>query len=131
MNIYAQIKARLTAYTAVSNLVSTRHYPNYLPQNPIYPAIKYQEISEADAVTGSAELFWVRYQFDCYGATYVSAVSLADAVNDCFKEWGNPGGTPAIMQCRPAGLIDNYDSETTPNGIHRVIRDYQFLILDT
>jgi len=130
MNIYPQIKTRLAAHSAVSSKIGARAYPQYLPQKPTYPALQYSQVSEADAVEGSAELFWVRYQFDCYATTYVGAAVLADSLNDCFKEWANPGGTPAIIQCRPAGLIDDFDPDTTENGIHRIIRDFQFLIFD-
>ena len=128
MNIGAQLYTYLTQVgTATATLVSARVYPNYLPQNPTYPALRYQEISQPDYGNGSIELFEPRYQFDCFATTYAAAAGLADAVQDDLRNWGNPAGTPAVVNARDVGRLDDYDPDT---DVHRIIVDVQFLICD-
>jgi hypothetical protein len=121
MNIGEQIYARLTTYTAVSNLLAMRVYANVLPDNPTYPAACYQQISEAEPHEGDLPTFDVRYQIDCYGRKYEYAAPLADAVQLALHDWGNLAGTPAIINVRRAGRFDAWDQATKS---HRVSCDF-------
>lgn len=69
---------------AVSAIVGSRIYPDLLPQNVIYPAIRLQRISTARSefrtLTGVAGYARPRFQVDCYSLSRSGAVALAQAV---------------------------------------------------
>jgi len=127
MNIYDAVRDELVANAAVAAIVSTRIYANLLPQKPTLPAISYQQISQADASEGSAELFVARYQVNCYATKYMAAAALADAVVDALRDWGDLSVAPAVIQTRDVSRLDDYDEATET---HRVILDFLFWICD-
>ena len=62
--------------------ITTRVYPNYIPQSPTWPLIVYQKISgprdhDINGPTGKAH---PRFQLESWAKTYDGAKSLANAV---------------------------------------------------
>lgn len=118
---------RLAATSTVTTLVSTRMYPNHLPQNRTrdfaanvrLPAIVYQQISNPEASAGSLELYEPRVQFDCWGRTYLEAGNLADAVVASLHGWRS--NVNNILNVRLANRLDDYDPDIDS---HRVILDF-------
>jgi hypothetical protein len=110
----------LSGDATVVALVSTRIYPNKMPEGPRpagFKAIVFSVISDVptNAVTGSAanRLRAARVQVDCYAKEYDDAEAVAEAVD-------------AVMTA-PAGLAgwrevsrDLYDDEAE---LHRVSMD--------
>lgn len=69
-------------YNALQGLVAGRCYPNTLPQQPTYPAIAYQLVSEAPAasITQLARFTDFHFQITIHAADYATAVSLRSSV---------------------------------------------------
>ena len=69
---------------AVAAIVGTRVYPDVLPQNAVYPSIRYQRIStprsQYRTLDGRASYASPRFQLDCYALSRSSALDLAQAV---------------------------------------------------
>jgi len=83
---------RCMARTGITDIVSTRVYPNQLPENVTYPALTYKApVSASDAgyrdhsapTTRTVD----RVQLDSYAATGDAAEALADQVGAAFNGW--------------------------------------------
>lgn len=86
----------LVADSTVTGLVSTRIYPQVLPQGATLPAIAYQMVSSAreHAHDGAAQdLSRPRLQWAAHAATYSAAKAVAKAVRDALAYYhGSTGG---------------------------------------
>lgn len=82
MSLESGLKALLAADSGVSALVSSRVYPDKLPDPPTLPAITFQVASLTPnyAHDGDAALDFVRVQVNCWGTTRTSAIAVRDAV---------------------------------------------------
>lgn len=119
MSIEALVYGRLTTYSGVTAIASTRTYPMLLPQTPTYPAVTYQKISNSEQ-KGTSALRDSRWQLNCWGATYAAAHSLAAQVKAAFEEWHDVDQTPGVLMARIAGEVDDYDDSA---DVFRVIVD--------
>lgn len=82
MTIGQDIYTELTGDAGLTALVSTRIYPNWMPQEASLPAVSYNLVSESvqNAVSGELGLRNYQFQFDCWGSSYGSAQSVAGAL---------------------------------------------------
>jgi len=83
---------RCMARAGITAIISTRCYPNQLPENVTYPALTYKApVSASDAgyrdhsapTTRTVD----RVQLDSYAATGDAAETLADQVAAAFNGW--------------------------------------------
>lgn len=92
MGVRETVYTRVTGASAGS-LVSTRCYPDMLPENVTMPAIRYRIISYNDESyrehRNATERAKQRVQLDCYATTSDGASDLADAVRTDFDGWTN------------------------------------------
>lgn len=80
MSLESDLRAYLLTQTGVTDLVSTRIYPNRLPDGPTLPAVVYQRISTNHALaSGNVPLVRARIQVDAWAERYedVSAIGAA------------------------------------------------------
>lgn len=85
MNLGEALYSHLTVYPSLAALISTRVYPQRLPQRATLPAVKYQQVSRrpVHVRTGRVNpIVQVRMQFDVYGSSY----SAVDAVATELKK---------------------------------------------
>ena len=77
------IKYLIQQDSTLSGLVGTRIYPNPIPENPTYPSIGFQQISDVQVSShqGNSNLAQTRIQLDVWHNTY----ELAKAVRDNLK----------------------------------------------
>lgn len=76
------VYARLQAVSGVTALVATRVYPSLLPQKPVYPCLRYQEVDGQRESAMGSDLGQVSatLQVDAYAATYAGSRALAEQV---------------------------------------------------
>ena len=111
MSISTLLRAGLIGDSGVGALVSTRIYPDDLPQKPTYPAITYQRISNSGQ-NGSSNRRESRWQLNCWGETYDDVTDLAAAVKAFIEEWHDVSETPGIAWARVINEFDDFDDET-------------------
>lgn len=102
------IKSILVADATVLALVSTRVYPNWVPQGASMPAISFNQVSgirdySMDGADGMAQTL---YQIDCWATTYSETRDLADAVRGALSAYS---GTIAGVTIDVAFLQDEND----------------------
>lgn len=86
MSLETGLRAQLVGDATVTGLVSSRVYPEIMPQNVQYPAISYQRISttRTQFLTGVDDFTKVRIQVDCWDESYSGVKSLASAVKSAL-----------------------------------------------
>ena len=118
------IRARLLAVTAVTDLVGTRVYPLLLPQDPTYPAIRYQQITgtRESAMGSDVGLVEATEQVDSYDSTYAGARVLAEAVRAALQRFrGTVAGVVISDVFVLEGPLDLYEEAVK---IYRVQQDF-------
>lgn len=129
MSLETDLRVRLLANATVSGLVSTRVYPNILPQKPTLPALVYSRISgpRIHTLTGTSGWSDARIQIDSWGATYIAAQDLAAAVRaslDGFIGSLDDGNSPAATRRVAVRLDNERDLFEEEPDFYRVTQDY-------
>lgn len=106
--IETAIYSILVQDATINGLVSTRIYPNLIPQGKAMPAITYQQISGVrDAVMdGPTGLVAARFQINCWAKKYNDAKELTEAVR---KELDGYSGTVNSRKIEVIMLEDEGD----------------------
>lgn len=73
--------------TALASVASGRVYPQIAPEGATYPLVNYRVINKEPIVTIDGVVHATDYQvvFECWGATYASALTTAAAVRTAIK----------------------------------------------
>src|SRR4030067_1656130 len=117
MPIESALYSRLTAVSGVTALVSTRIYPNAIPQNISLPAIAYQIISTDRNYrhAGQSNMALPRIQITVEAASYSSAVAVCAAIRAALSGYKGTVGTVVIggifLETEYEGY--NMDTDTT------------------
>ena len=82
MSIESDLYATLSGAAGVTALVSTRIYPNLVPENVANPCIDYSLITgtKLHTLIGQNDMRRALIQISCHGDTYASAKAVAVAV---------------------------------------------------
>jgi len=113
----------LSTTSGVTALVSTRIYPNLMPQTPTLPAVVYQMISNVRGErhrgqTGDAR---PRFQITCWAATYLAAAALSIQVRLAVMAMTGTVATVVINGVWNAGETREYEDDTK---LHAVAIDF-------
>lgn len=114
MIIEEAIVAYLTTYSGLSALISTRLYPLRLPENPTYPAVTYQRISgpRVQSHSGPSGLAFPRFQFDCYGTSYLGSKAVEKQVRAALEGYKGTMGMVNVSSALSQDDRDFYDPNT-------------------
>lgn len=127
MSIEEAIYSKTTTHPAIVELMSTRLYPNKLPQNPTLPAATYMRVSTPRVHThdtsGKSGLASPRFQFDFYASSYLAAKNLAEAFRDIWEGFKGHVGNVRIDSCLSQNETDFYEDVS---GLYR--RSIDFII---
>jgi len=136
MTMLTDLVAKLAAESTVTAIVSTRIYPQILPQAPTFPAITYNQVSALRVrdLEGPAGKSRHRISINCWALTYSAARGLADAVRRSIDGYGS-----SFMSDTWVGSVtldnemDLFEEDAgRPNvGIYRVVQDYIISHLET
>lgn len=89
MDIYGAIVTRLEADTTLTGLISTRLYPNEIPQGDTLPAVFYMTVSDVKDhfLTGQSSLESPIIQFTVYASTKAGAAAVASAIKTSLRDY--------------------------------------------
>jgi hypothetical protein len=117
------VYSRLSGNVAVAALVSTRIYPNKIPQEAALPAVAYQRISarRVKAHAAPTGLARVRVQVTCVARSYSEVKGLAAAVRTAMQGvMGTVGGVGVQGSWLETDADEYGDAET----LHSVRQDF-------
>ena len=100
MNLYEALYHRLTNYSNLTTLTSTRIYPIKMPQEVSYPAVTFQVISglpRGHLMGSDDSLAAPRVQVSAWGETLSDAVDVADQIKAALQDFsGTMGGVSGV-----------------------------------
>ena len=127
MNLYTALGYRLSNYSNLTALTSTRIYATQLPQSVSYPAVTFQVISgmREHIMVSDDNLVASRVQVSAWDTSITDALSVADQIRAALKDYsGSMGGGGGVTVQRiflESGPADVYDEETE---VHNVVQDF-------
>lgn len=93
-----------------------RIYPRVLPQGTPLPAVRYFQVSNPVeySQSGMGGTQHPRFQFDCVGATYLQAASLAKQLTSVLNAFRNVSGATVTANATfiEDAARDDYDPDT-------------------
>jgi hypothetical protein len=106
----------LLAQTALTALISTRFFPDVLPQGTALPAVTYQCISDVKyhTLTGQLEMESPNYQFTVFAATRTSARAVANQIKTILSDFAGTMGDVTIQYIMLQNELPN--TETASDG---------------
>lgn len=113
----------LTGVAGLVALISTRLYPQSIPQEPTLPAISYFRVDTPaiyvhNQATAIAET--PRFQYDCWATSHANMIAVADALKAELLAWKAAGG-------RTVRIRNQYDLPEPEIGRWRRVVDAEFL----
>ena len=126
MTIEGALLARLTEYTDLTALVSTRVYAVQMPQRVTLPAVSFQRISAVreQAMGGRAKPTHARYQVSAWGATFDAARDVAQQVVAALDRYGGTLDSTVIQQIFVENDFDLFEPDVGDNGTYHVPTDF-------
>ena len=114
--IESTLYTRLSTYSGLTALVSTRIYPLVCPQGVTYPAVVYQRISTMArevAMGSDPGIVRARVQVTAWADNYTSAKAVADKVRLALERYRTTG----LFDIYIIGENDLYDEEALKYGV--------------
>jgi hypothetical protein len=107
---------RLSTHAGLSALVSTRVYPLVAPQNPTLPYVTYQRVasSRVSAMGTDPGVAEALMQIDCWGETYLSALSVATKARLALERWRDGASDPEVLDAFIERDQDVFEDEAEP-----------------
>lgn len=123
MTVEADIFSRLSGYTTLAALISTRVYPSLLPQNATYPAVSYRRVSsERPPVMGDdTGIVRARFQFDAWAQSYSGMIAVKELVREALQRYHGTA-TVEILETFILMDMDLYEDDTR---IHHGVIDVE------
>ncbi len=127
-DIGTNLRTYLVSITAITDQVSTRVYPDVLPQNATLPAIVYRMISSVPqhAHGQTTKLKQTRFQIDCIATTRLVANATSEIVRKNLDHYNGAAGDDTVDIS--LSVSDRYDYEppkdASDNGRYITSTDY-------
>lgn len=122
------LRSVLIADSDVTDLVSSRIYPEHRQQGNDLPAVVYQLVNteSQNSVGGHASLTRATMSFDSIAVNYGGAKTLAEKVRQALMDYSGTSEGVVVSSCQHEGdsaLIE--DSQVAEDrGVSRIISDY-------
>lgn len=125
--------ARLEAVSGVTDLVSTRIYPDKLPQSATLPAITYQRIStiRETAMGNDTGIARARFQVTSFAATYAALKGVTEAVRAALQRFRGASGGVTVDDCFLENELDLYSGDEDEAGVYAVAQDFIWIHRET
>lgn len=125
MTIEAGLYSALVGNSSINSIVSGRVYAMRLPQDPTFPAITYQRISNARGRALSAlanNYSRASIQVDSWASSYSEIKQLSEAVRGLLEDYVGTMGAHTVKSARYLGERDDFDPELSN---YRVIQEFE------
>ncbi len=128
------IRSRLTSQSSVTDLVSTRIYPQAAPQGASLPYVIYDVGSNpVEAMSGHAGLTYASFSISCYATTYASVKEISEKIRLALDGWSGTSETVLVRSVIHNNSNDVYGNpkDGSSMGIFQVNSSYQVGFVST
>jgi hypothetical protein len=103
--------------------ITTRVYPNFIPQGATLPLIVYQKVTGTrdHALAGPTGKAHPRFQIEAWGETYTEAKGLANAIRGALDGTRTTSGSVTIGSTVLQSERDFYEAAVPA---HRIVLDF-------
>ena len=119
----------LSTHAGLSALVSTRIYPDKLPDKPTFPTVTFQLIGEEETETfrqPTTDLLAGTYSFSVWASSRAVANSVSKQIRKAFKNYsGTMGGTGGVSVSAVRKVSRITDVDLTREGAVISYKDIQ------
>lgn len=133
MKVGLAIYSILSGESDITDLVSTRIFPNVAPQTTVFPFIIYDVDGDSptDTKQGVSELDINSVMVSCYSETYTQACDLALHIRTALDRLPEATyGTIKIQSSEYRGYNDIFDDKAGDNGIYRKAIDFDIRVMN-
>lgn len=108
------VMARLEGSTSVTSLAGTRIYPLQFPQDPKFPALTVDLISNVreNAMTADPGFVTARMQVTAWAKTYAAASGLSEGVRSAVQRWSGTSTGVVVDEIFIENESAFYDDDT-------------------
>ena len=120
MAIEDGLRTHLIADSPVTALVVARIYPIKLPQEPTYPCLTYEIVSDIPyrGLSGDHDKEVIRARIHCWAETFAGATDLARKVRTALADFSGTMGSTVVSSVKFETWSDLF--EDTPEVYRRV-----------
>lgn len=113
-----KLREQVLADAGIGGSLSDRYYPMVLPQNPTYPALVSQVVSDVQEGTlaGKSDVVRARIQLTVWADTYVAARSIIKAIRLLMDGTTGTWSGTRIGSVRVENELDAFGEETKIYG---------------
>lgn len=125
MSFQADFYAWLDAQAGVTAIVGDRIYPLRLPQEVVYPAIRFERDGDAESLdfAGQGGLHRTEIQLDALAETHAAAVDLAAAVRTALLNFRGAMGSTFVTHTQIETTFDTWEESL---DVYRVSQAWTF-----
>lgn len=126
MSVQTALYAIRAADATLAALISTRLYPDVLPQEATLPAVRYQVIGRQRPYTFGNSLpsmATIRVQMDGYAGTSVNRSTLAAALRGAFNRAQGSYGGETVVDIRIENELEDIEMLNTNTEAYRIMLD--------
>lgn len=123
------LRTRLQAVAGVTSLVSTRVYPDAIPQAATLPAICMYVIdtqATGQHLYGSSAFTQSRVRVECWATTRLAANALAEQVRLALSRHRDLTASPAIHEITSEGINDEFRTPADGSDNWEYVRVLEF-----
>lgn len=115
---------RLSGVAGLTALVSTRIFPQVMPEGTALPALVYARVSgvRVQNLANSSGVAHPRMQIDVIASSYSSAKAVAEQVRLALQDNSGTWGSTVVQHAIFLGDTDFFDDA---DGVHRVSLDFE------
>ena len=123
MTIESGLRTHLLADGDVAALVVARVYPLKLPQEPTYPALTYEIVSDIPyrGLSGDHDKEVIRARIHCWAETFAGATDLARKVRTAVADFSGTMGTTAVASVKFETWSDLFEDTAE---VYRRVADF-------
>ncbi len=127
MSLSTVIYSRLSGFAGLSALVGSRIYPNKLPQDPTFPAVRYQIIDEVPvhSMQTTSGMREARVQVDVFDPDYSDVTAVSDQVELALGRWTDLAADPVVHDVKLMDSARYYEDDIE---LERKRFDFLFII---
>jgi len=128
------IRSRLTSQSSVTDLVSTRIYPQAAPQGASLPYVIYDVgSSPVEAMSGHTGLTYANFSLSCYATTYASVKEITEQVRLVLDGWSGTSESVLVKSVIHNNSNDVYGTpkDGSSMGIFQVNSSYSVGFVST
>ena len=113
MSIESAVYTRMANLAAISALVSTRIYPQHMPQKPTYPAITYRRLdgSPFSLLGSDTSVIDARFEIVNYENTFDAMINLSDELRQCWQRYSGTVDSMVIRDTFISDISNDYNSD--------------------